>query len=125
MVLSSAPDPRDVVWENATVKKQTIILKNAQCALLLFTGTLFWFAVVGFVTSLSNLTLYKEILPAWFFPDQDSVMYDLIKGYVPVILLELLMLIVPFTLRIIAKRVIRFKTHSGMRFLVDLIVFVT
>ena len=116
MVLTSAPDPRDVVWENATVQKQTIDVKNGQCALLLFTGTLFWFAVVGFVTSLSNLDQYKEkeILPAWFFPDGDSILYDLIEGYIPVILLELLMLIVPFTLRIIAKNFIRFKTHSGM-----------
>ncbi len=115
MVLTSAPDPRDVIWDNATVEKQTIVVKNSQCALLLFTGTLFWFAVIGFVTSLSNLDQYKEnnILPAWFFPDEDTILYDLMQGYIPVILLELFMLIVPFTLRIIAKNFIRFKTHSG------------
>ena len=60
MLLSSAPDPRDVVWENADVMKQTIDVKNGQFGLLLFTGTLFWFAVVGFVTSLSNIDQYKE-----------------------------------------------------------------
>ena len=115
MVLTSAPDPRDILWDNATVEKQTIIVKNAQCGLLLFTGTLFWFAVVGFVTSLSNIDQYreKEILPAWMFPAEDSILYELIEGFVPVVLLELLMLIVPFTLRIVAERFIRFKTHSG------------
>jgi hypothetical protein len=115
MVLKTAPDPRDVLWDNATVEKQTIVVKSSQCALLLFTGTLFWFAVIGFVTSLSNLDQYKEnkILPAWFFPEEDTILYDLMQGYIPVILLELFMLIVPFTLRIIAKNFIRFKSHSG------------
>ena len=114
MVLTSAPDPRDIVWDNATVEKRIIIVKNAQCGLLLFTGTLFWFAVVGFVTSLSNIDQYREkdILPEWMFPEKDSILYDLIEGFVPVVLLELLMLIVPFTLRIVAKKIIRFKTHS-------------
>ena len=114
MVLASAPDPRDIIWDNATVEKQSIIVKNAQFSLILFTGTLFWFAVVGFVTSLSNLDEYRISLgnPAWF-PDEDSIIYDLIEGYVPVILLESLMLIVPFTLHIVAKNFIRLKTHSG------------
>lgn len=114
MVLTSAPDPRDIVWDNATVEKQSITVKNAQCGLILFTGTLFWFAVVAFVTSLSNIDQYREqeYLPAWMFPAKDSILYELLEGFVPVVLLELLMLVVPFTLRIIAMRFIRFKTHS-------------
>ena len=113
--MTSAPDPRDIVWDNATVEKQSIAVKNSQCGLLLFTGTLFWFAVVGFVTSLSNLDQIKEkkFLPESFFPAEDSILYDLMQGYIPVILLESLMLVVPFTLKIIAKKFIRFKTHSG------------
>ncbi len=116
MVLTSAPDPRDIVWDNATVEKQSIIVKNAQCGLLLFAGTLFWFAVVGVVTSVSDLDEIRKrnILPEWFFQNPDSIWYDLVEGYLPVVLLELLMLVVPFILRIVAKTFIRFKTHSGM-----------
>jgi hypothetical protein len=115
MVMTSAPDPRDIIWDNATVEKQSIVIKNSQIGLVLFTSTLFWFAVVGFVTSLSDLNRIEEqqFLPDWFFPEKDTILYDLLEGYLPVVLLEALMLVVPIILKIFAKKVIRFKTHSG------------
>jgi len=39
MVTTSAPDPRDVAWENATVDNNTILIKKLQFDGLLFTGT--------------------------------------------------------------------------------------
>jgi len=114
MVTTSAPDPRDILWENATVEKQSIIVKRAQCGLLLLVGTLFWLLLVGSITSISNLEELREkgILPQDFLVDKDSFWYDLVQGYIPVIILELIMLVVPFILRIIATKFIRLKTHS-------------
>jgi len=108
---SSAPDPNDIFWENATVERKTIIAKNMHCDALLFTGTLFWSAVVALFTAFSDLDAISPYLPDWIVPEQEFL-YNLMQGYLPVVLLEALMLIVPFILRIVAKNYIRFKTHS-------------
>jgi len=101
-----------MVWENATVERRYIKIKNLQCDALLFTGTLFWSVVVGTVTVVSDLDQIKEYLPWWLIPQEGTFFYDLVGGYLPVVFLELLMLPVPFVLKIIATRFIRFKTHS-------------
>lgn len=108
----SAPDPRDMLWENAAVETKFIQIKKLQCEALLFTGTLFWSVVVGTMTSISDLDIIKDRLPAAFVPEEDSFMYDLVKGYLPVVLLEILMLPVPFLIKMIATRFIRLKSHS-------------
>lgn len=108
----SAPDPRDMLWENAAVDTKFIQIKKLQCEALLFTGTLFWSVVVGTMTSISDLDIIKDRLPAAFVPEEDSFMYDLVKGYLPVVLLEILMLPVPFLIKMIATKFIRLKSHS-------------
>eukprot|EP00555_Chaetoceros_dichaeta_P001918 CAMPEP_0198277244 /NCGR_PEP_ID=MMETSP1447-20131203/65739_1 /TAXON_ID=420782 /ORGANISM="Chaetoceros dichaeta, Strain CCMP1751" /LENGTH=1436 /DNA_ID=CAMNT_0043972247 /DNA_START=89 /DNA_END=4397 /DNA_ORIENTATION=- len=112
MVTTSAPDPRDVIWENVTVEHKTISIKKIQFDGLLFTGTLFWSVAVSAVTSISNIDLISKYLPAQLVPGVDTFWYDLIQGYLPVVLLELLMILITFILGIIARRFIRFKTNS-------------
>jgi len=112
MVTTSAPDPRDVVWENATVEHKTTSIKKIQCDGLLFVGTLFWSVVVSAVTSISDLDLISQYMPAGLVPDVETFWYDLIQGYLPVVLLEGLMKLLTIILGIIARRFIRFKTNS-------------
>jgi len=111
MVTKSAPDPRDIVWENATVERGTINIKKFQMDSLLFAGTLTWSVVVIGITSISNLDRLT-FLPDWLVPATDSFWYGLIQGYLPVIVLELLMLFILFLLRFIGEKVIRFKVKS-------------
>eukprot|EP00592_Proboscia_alata_P014834 CAMPEP_0194398606 /NCGR_PEP_ID=MMETSP0174-20130528/126198_1 /TAXON_ID=216777 /ORGANISM="Proboscia alata, Strain PI-D3" /LENGTH=1091 /DNA_ID=CAMNT_0039194923 /DNA_START=59 /DNA_END=3332 /DNA_ORIENTATION=+ len=137
MVTSSAPDPRDMVWENSTVERSTIKLKKLQCDTLLLTGTLFWSAVLAFVTSISKLSTVEKFVPPFLVLDPDNpYVYGLIQGYLPVVLLELLMLVFPIFLRFIAENYIRFKTksqvdkfvftwHFGYRFANLLIILVS
>jgi len=61
---------------------------------------------------ISDLDLVKDYFPAWMVPKEGSFTFNLVEGYLPVIFLELLMLVVPFLLKIIATKFIRFKTHS-------------
>lgn len=112
MVTKPAPDPRAMVWENATVELGNITFKRLQCDALLFTAALFWSVVVTFITSISNLNRLENVLPSWLIPEEDSFWYGLIQGYVPVLFLEFFMLFVPIVLRIIALKFIRFKTRS-------------
>ncbi len=112
MAISAAPDPSDVIWENMTVELRYIELKKVQIQVMLLTGLLFWSAVVTTVTSISNLDRLSQIFPQWLIPTPGTFWYGLIQGYLPVILLELLMLIIPLILNVIARSYIRFKTNS-------------
>lgn len=112
MVTTSAPDPRDMIWDNATVELNYIRIKTLQCEALLFTGTLFWTVIVGGITLITDIDRLQSILPSWLSTEKDSFWYLIIQGYLPVIFLELLMLVVPFVLRLIATKFIRFKTRS-------------
>ena len=112
MVTTSAPDPRDVIWENVTVEHKTISIKKIQFDGLLFTGTLFWSVAVSAVTSISNIDLISKYLPGQLVPGVDTFWYDLIQGYLPVVLLELLMKVITVIFEFIARRFIRFKTNS-------------
>lgn len=112
MVTTSAPDPRAMIWENATVEKSTIISKHLQCGGILFASSLFWPLIVATVTSMSDLESYKRFMPEWMIPKEETFWYDLIQGYIPVIFLESVMFFVPIILSFIAKKYIRFKTST-------------
>ena len=111
-VTGSAPDPRDMLWENATVKKSFINVKRLQCDFLFFVGTLFWAGVVSLFTAVADIDRLPTIIPGFKVPEEDSLLYVAIEGYLPVVILELIMLPVPIIIRIIATRFIRLKTHS-------------
>jgi hypothetical protein len=112
MVTLPAPDPRDMLWDNAAVERKFIQIKKMQCEGLLFTGTLFWSGLVSIVTLMADFDIIKDRFPPSLVPEDGTFLYFLVEGYLPVVLLELLMLPVPILLRIIATRFIRFKTHS-------------
>jgi len=86
-----------VLWENSTVERKFIRIKKLQCDALLFTGTLFWAGVVSTITVVSDLDQIKGSLP--WMPEENSVIYVAMEGYLPVVLLELIMLPVPILLR--------------------------
>lgn len=109
----SAPDPRDISWVNVTVEKSNIRMKKMQCDAVLLTGTLFWSVVVTAITSISNLDRLAQFLPGWLIPEPGTFWYGLIQGYLPVILLEILMLFLPIVLRLVGNHFIRFKTKSN------------
>lgn len=83
MVTTSAPDPRDIIWENATVEQSLIDAKVLQCNALLLTGALFWSGVVTFITSISNLDRIEKWLPSWLIPAEGSLGDGLVQGYLP------------------------------------------
>lgn len=111
-VTGSAPDPRDMLWENAIVQRKFIRIKKMQCDFLLFTGTLFWAGVVSAFTVVADIERLPNLIPNLKIPPENSLLFVAIEGYLPVVILELIMLPVPIVLRIIATKFIRFKTHS-------------
>lgn len=114
MLTISAPDPRDMLWDNATVSGRTIKVRNLQCTALLLAGVLFWGGVVVLVLSLSTLEWLGKYLPPWMIPPPHSFVYSLLQGYVPVVCLEVLMFFVQLFLKFIATNYIGFKTKSDI-----------
>ena len=112
LVTSPAPDARDIIWRNAIVERGTILMKQLQLDGLLLTGTLFWAGVITAINSISNLSALSNILPEWLIPSPDSFLGGLIQGWLPVLLLETIMMVLIYALDLVAKQYIRFKTHS-------------
>ena len=112
MKCSSAPDPRDIIWKNAAVERRIILVKKLQSDGLLFVGVLFWSVVVTAVSAVTDLNSIRRILPHWMIPEEDTFWYDLMQGYLPVLLLELLMLLFTILLNFVGKRFIRYKSYS-------------
>jgi hypothetical protein len=119
LVTSPAPDPRDVIWRNAIVERGAIFLKQKQIYGLLLAGLLFWAPLITGINTISNLNTLGKYLPEWLLPEPGSFWAGLIQGWLPVLLLEIVMKILINALNLVAKRYIRFKTRSE----VDMFVY--
>merc|ERR1712003_106707 len=69
MVTTSAPDPRGIIWDNATVERQIIEIKKVQFELLLLAATIPWSLLVSTIASISDLDLLSKVLPSYFIPE--------------------------------------------------------
>jgi len=110
MVTQSAPEPSNILWENVTMS-QTIqkTLRN-QANILWTLGILFWSIPVAFTQAIANLEGLREDFPWLWIPDQDSALYGLLSGYLPVILYLLLMILLPIVITLSATKFIRMKS---------------
>jgi hypothetical protein len=114
MVTSSSPDPRDLIWENSIIEKKTISVRMLQLDAFFLTGTLFWSAVISGINLFSDLSFLSNILPAWLVPDPDSFMAGLVSGYLPILILEGIMLLLLVVLNFVSRNYIHFKTNSDV-----------
>ena len=86
-----APDPRDLIWRNMTAKRRTIGRSHSAVQLILFIGILFWSALVGLIGSV------ESAVNEWAEQNNVRVKFltGFIAGYLPVLLLMILMAIIP------------------------------
>jgi len=112
MTIFNAPDPREIIWDNAIVYRGLIDFRKFVATVLLISGLAVWAPVIALITSITDIDNYKSYLPAWIIPSPGTPFYNFIKGYVPVLVLEVLMTYVPVFLAFIATRIIRIKTES-------------
>jgi Calcium-dependent channel, 7TM region, putative phosphate len=66
----------------------------------------------------THALLSHNRLASWL-PPKDSVAYGLLSGYLPVLLLALLMILLPIVISLSASKFMKLKSHSE----VDLYVF--
>ena len=86
-----APDPRDLIWRNMTANRKTISRSQYAVQIILFIGILFWSALVGLIGSI------ESAVNEWAEKNDVEVEFltGFIAGYLPVLLLMILMAIIP------------------------------
>ena len=112
MTIVNAPDPREIIWENATVYRGVIDFRKFISTILLISGLAVWAPFVALITSLTDIDNYKSYFPSEWIPPAGTPMYNFIKGYFPVLVLEVVMAYLPVLLGFIATRLVRVKTES-------------
>jgi len=112
LVTSPAPDRRDIIWRNAIVERGGIFLKQKLIYGLLLTGMLFWSFIITGINTISNIDTLDRVLPSWMIPKPGSFWAGLIQGWLPVVLLEIVMKILISILNLVSKRYIRYKTRA-------------
>jgi hypothetical protein len=106
MVTTDAPDPRDIIWANMCMELQTIDYRENIAQLVLLLGLAFWGAIVTLITFISN-ALYDSKPIGGFL-----INVGLTQGYLPALLISLVLLYVPTIFLWVAHDVIRFKSLS-------------
>jgi len=100
-----APDPRDLIWANLPSERRSIRRAYVLVQGLLFVGVLFWSALVGLIGNIETAVVNSGI-------DVSQNLLSFIAGYLPVLILVILMATIPSIFTVLAKRVIRFRSHS-------------
>jgi len=105
----SAADPKNILWENATVPytKQRLTESTASC--LWIAGVLFWTVPVTFVVAIANLDSILKTLGLKEI-DSTSATYGIISGLLPVIALAILMAVLYMAIVAAGQKFIRFKS---------------
>lgn len=95
----TALDPRDIIWENVTVARSFIKKRRKLVSLGLSFGLIFWSALTGAIFGLENDTVKETFGPA-------------VTGYLPVLIILIIMAILPAIFTFLAINVIRLKSMS-------------
>lgn len=109
MTSSNAPDPRDIIWDNATMDRDDIEKRRLVIDCLLGLGILFWSAFVTMITNFVNKILADDLIQKF------SVLGNLIKSYLPVLIISIILCVLPVGLQRLGCNVIRLKSTSEVR----------
>ncbi|KAL7445542.1 hypothetical protein ACHAXH_007831 [Discostella pseudostelligera] len=103
MITDDAPDPRDVFWKNVGADRLTIESRKilVQCVLLL--GILAWGTIATYINRFTLMTIGSIPL---------GLSQSVVQGYLPALVVSLILLWLPNLFFMLAMRVIRFKSHT-------------
>jgi len=109
MTSSNVPDPRDILWDNATMDLSDIKSRQSVISILLGLGILFWSAFVTMITNGVNKILPDDVIQNF------SVLGNLIRSYLPVLIISIILCVLPIGLQSLGCTVIRMKSMSEVR----------
>jgi len=111
-----APEPRDLLWKNIHVDLNICKKKETMVNILLGLGAILWSIPLTFIQAVANAdTLAKIPGLHWLLDEDNEPVSGLINGYLPVIMLLLLISLLPFMFSWIANAHENRKTFSSVQ----------
>jgi hypothetical protein len=108
-----APAPGNIIWANVDATLSYIRGASLLTRVLLYTGLVFWAAILAFISAISSLSNLEKYLP--FLKDLDPVTYALLEGQLPVIALIVFIMMLPVIFAAVATYIERRKTQSDVQ----------
>ena len=102
MVVKSAPNPKDCIWENISIPARQIEMRKTIADCCFIVGAVFWSIVVGFITAVANFESLSKELP-WLDAYRNTATYDILNQYLAVGVLLILLSLLPFLFDMIAR----------------------
>jgi hypothetical protein len=112
--ISPAPSTEDIIWENLTATAQQQQHGQHLTSMIFSGGMLFWGSVLAFIAAISNLSNLQKYLP--FIKNLDPVLYSLLAGILPVIVMNLFLSLLPAIFGYGATKFEKRKTKSGVQY---------
>mmetsp|Transcript_5824 Transcript_5824/g.8516 ORF Transcript_5824/g.8516 Transcript_5824/m.8516 type:complete len:960 (-) Transcript_5824:642-3521(-) len=108
LIVDVAPEPLDIVWKNVEVDLKQIEAKENSARILVAIGALFWSLPVAGIQYLANSK-------ALDLSDFNETLGNFVNGYLPVVLLMILIMLLPIIFEWIAMAYETRKTFSGVQ----------
>ena len=108
MKIRSAPNPKDIIWNNVSIPDSQTSLRQSISGYTIGVGAIFWSIVVGFIAAISNLDSLADEY-SWINEYKDTWAYNLLNQYLAVLLLLILLTLLPFVFDMIAR------SYEGMK----------
>ena len=114
LILESAPNPSDILWENVSLPKRQITIRTVIADSTIIVGALFWSIVVGFITTITNLeALSKRYI--WLQAYSTTALFRLLNNYLAFGLLLGLLSALPLIFDWIARKYEGLKLESEIQ----------
>mmetsp|Transcript_15394 Transcript_15394/g.23198 ORF Transcript_15394/g.23198 Transcript_15394/m.23198 type:complete len:791 (+) Transcript_15394:97-2469(+) len=114
MTVSQASGPADIIWENLTVSNQQEESGRIITKTVFSLGMLFWGSVLAFIAAVSKLSNLEKYLP--FIRDLNPIVYSLLAGVLPVIVMNIFLSMLPAIFAYGAKCIEKRKRNSDVQF---------
>ena len=112
---SVAPDPRDIIWENAHVNLSFSKGRELTANFCITLGALLWSTIVASIQSFSNIE-YIAGLPGFdWILDGNPHMISFVNGYLPVVALLAIISVLPIIFAAIGLKFESRKTKSDIQ----------
>lgn len=112
--LYPAPEARDMLWYNASMPKSFLEKRKKMGLAMCYCGLVCWSAPIIFIQTITNLETYDTHIPWLIGFIRGTGLYNFLTGYLPVMVLLVLLQMLPHVLMTIAIRVEGLKTKSSV-----------
>lgn len=117
MVVTAAPNSKDIRWENVSIPLSQINARHQIAGMVFGILAIFWSAVVALIKAYSSLDDLSQNY-SWLEHYQNSLVYKLLNEYLAVVVLLILLALLPFVFDFVARFYEGLKCESEIQDLI-------